>query len=102
MTLDEDAFVRVPIGASDPDGDPLTYAIMAAPRNGRSTIQTIGGVAHLTYLPDPNYFGTDSVTYTISDGTQTVTRTAAVTVRAVNDPAYAASMPFTTLEDTPL
>jgi hypothetical protein len=50
---------------SDPDGDPLTYAVVQAPAHG-----TLSGVApSLTYQPHSDYLGTDAFTYTAHDGT---------------------------------
>ncbi|HET7802810.1 MAG TPA: tandem-95 repeat protein [Pseudolabrys sp.] len=55
------------INATDPDGDPLTYAIKDnfAPAHGTVTFdQTLGTY---TYTPQNNYLGTDSFTIKISD-----------------------------------
>jgi large repetitive protein len=83
-TTDEDTPVIVPVLANDTDvdGDPLTVAAASAP-NGTVTILPDGTVQ---YTPNTNFNGTDTITYTISDGrggfsTSTVT----VTVGAVND-----------------
>jgi large repetitive protein len=67
---------------SDPDGDPLTITAASA-ANGIVTINPDGT---LRYAPNPNYFGPDTITYTISDGQGgTATATVAVTVTAAND-----------------
>ncbi|MEO0978545.1 MAG: Ig-like domain-containing protein, partial [Pseudomonadota bacterium] len=74
-TTDQDTFVAIDFLAndSDPDGDGLTVTSVGPASNG---------VASLTgYTPDPGFFGTDSFTYTISDGNGgTATATAKVTV----------------------
>ncbi len=50
-----------------------------------------------------NFNGSDSFTYTVSDGTATATGTVNVTVNAVNDPPVAANDgPYSTDEDTEL
>lgn len=50
----------------DFEGQPLTYQIISpSPQNGRLT-QTAPGV--FTYLPNPNFYGTDTVVYTVSAG----------------------------------
>lgn len=42
--------------------------------------------AQVTYKPDPNFFGDDSFTYSVNDGTMTsLSATATVSVDAVND-----------------
>ena len=62
---------------SDTDGDPLTIAAVSDPANGAVVINTDGT---LVYTPDSGFTGTDTFTYTVSDGqggevTQTVTVT---------------------------
>ncbi len=62
---------------TDPDGDDLTLeSIDTQPNNGQ-IVQNPDGT--LTYIPDPNFTGTDSFTYTISDGNGG-TSTATVTI----------------------
>jgi hypothetical protein len=60
---------------SDPDGDSLTVASVTQPFNGSAT--TNG--SNVTYTPNANFVGTDSFTYTASDG-HGGTATANVTV----------------------
>jgi len=50
--------------ASDPDGDELSIAGFTQPDNG--TVTQTGGV--LRYQPDNEFVGSDSFTYTVSDG----------------------------------
>jgi len=59
-------------------------------------------VASIIYIPNPNYNGTDSFTFTTSDGTETSnTATISLTVNAVNDAPVLASIDAqTTNEDT--
>jgi uncharacterized repeat protein (TIGR01451 family) len=55
----------------------------------------------ITYIPDPDYCGQDSFTYTISDGRGgTDTATVGVTVNCVNDPPVAQDDAATTNSDT--
>jgi len=42
----------------------------------------------LTYTPAPNFFGTDTFSYTVTDGVWTASAEVAVEVAAVNDPPY--------------
>jgi len=52
---------------SDPDGDTLTVSSFTQPTNG--TVTALSGGIGFSYTPnDPNFTGTDSFTYTISDG----------------------------------
>jgi hypothetical protein len=56
--------VNVPLAAADPDGDPLTYVIVAPPSHG-----TLSGTgAARTYQPATNYVGPDSFTFKANDG----------------------------------
>ena len=55
----------------------------------------------MLYTPDPDYFGPDSFTYTISDGNGgTATATVAVTVTNVNDNPVATDDSATVAEDS--
>jgi CshA-type fibril repeat protein len=81
---DEDTAVDIPVLAndSDPDGQPLTVTEGTAP-NGTVTVNPDGTIR---YLPNPDFNGTDTITYTIRDPDgNTATSTVTVTVRPVND-----------------
>src|SRR5207244_7790085 len=83
--------------ASDVEGDPLTYAIVAGPAHG-----TLSGVAPtVTYTPAANYNGPDSFTFKANDGTvDSAIATVAVTVTPVNDAPVATAQSVTTNQDT--
>ena len=67
----------------DVDGDSLSVVRATAP-NGTVTILADGTVR---YTPNPGFFGTDTLTYTISDGKGgSATSTAAIIVTRVNTP----------------
>src|SRR5204863_10078640 len=53
---------------SDPDGDPLSAAIVTGPVNGTLALNADGS---FNYVPNANFNGTDSFTYQASDGTLT-------------------------------
>lgn len=63
----EGVSVTIPVLAndSDPDGDPLTGVSIAQGTLGLATINLDQTV---TYVPTPGHCGTDTFTYTISDG----------------------------------
>jgi hypothetical protein len=85
VTTPEDTVVPVPVLAndSDVDGDPLAITVIVDPLHGTVTCDATGCV----YTPEANFNGSDSFTYTISDGAGGVaTAVATLTVTPVNDP----------------
>ncbi len=62
---------------SDPEGSSLTYTVTRNPRRGEVTIHADGTY---TYTPRKNKVGTDSFTFTATDGSGKVSREATVTV----------------------
>ncbi len=100
-TTNEDTPVAIPVLANDtdPDGDPLTVTAATA-LNGTVSIGP-GGV--VTYTPNANFNGTDTITYVLSDGNGgTSTAAVTVTVNPVNDPPVAVNDTAITNEDTPV
>ncbi|MFM7071034.1 MAG: Calx-beta domain-containing protein, partial [Planctomycetota bacterium] len=51
---------------TDPERQPLAATLVAAPANGRLTFNANGT---FTYTPNANFFGFDTFTYRVSDGT---------------------------------
>ena len=99
-STNEDTPVTINVLAndSDPDGDLLGVASVAAPGHGTAVINADKTV---TYTPAPSFFGTDSFTYTASDGRGgSSTATVTVTVTAVNDPPVAENQSVTTPQGT--
>lgn len=71
-------------GASDPDGDGLTVGFVSGRNSGTLNLNSNGS---FTYTPNANFSGTDSFTYTVSDGHgSVVTATASITVNYVAPP----------------
>ena len=84
---------------TDVDGDDLTVASVTQPTNG--TVTNNG--SDVSYTPDANYYGSDTFTYTVSDGNGgTDTATVSITVTSVNDLPLASDDSATTPEDTPV
>jgi len=83
----------------DDNQDPLTIQSVTQPAHGQSS--TNGAYAY--YTPTTGYYGTDSFTYTISDGHGgTDTATVSLTVLSNDIPPVATDDFATTNEDTPL
>jgi VCBS repeat-containing protein len=75
--------IDVLVNDSDADGDALKITAVTQGASGSVVIAAGGG--GLTYAPNANFAGSDSFTYTITDGTAFATATVAVNVTAVND-----------------
>ena len=80
--------VNLSIGASDPDGDPLTYSWTVDPA-GQGTFTTPTAAATQWRSPELSAATTYTFQVTVSDGTSSVTRTASVQVTA---PSYASDI----------
>lgn len=78
LTTTENTPLRADLTANDtdPDGDPLTAQLVTQPTHGSATLEPTGA---LTYIPDTSFTGTDTFTYTVSDG-PTTSAPATVTV----------------------
>ncbi len=78
---------EITLTGSDPEDEPLTFDVATQPLHG-----TLSGTEpDLTYTPDANFFGTDTFTYTATDGTDT-SPAATVTITVTsgnNDPVLA-------------
>lgn len=61
----------------DPEGEPLTYAVVRQPRRGTVTVAEDGT---FTYTPKKNKVGIDSFTFTAADASGKTSREATVTV----------------------
>jgi len=85
--------------ATDVDGDPLTYAIVAGPSHGTLTaFDTATGA--FTYAPTGTYNGPDSFTFKADDGTvDSNEATITITVTPVNNAPVAQNGAFDVAED---
>lgn len=64
---------------ADPDGDPITFALVSHPSNG--TLDEWGADGHFVYTPDKGVAGPDSFQYLVDDGeTQSAPVTVTITV----------------------
>ncbi len=83
VTTDEDTARAITLTGNDIDSGSLTYGVVTGPTRG-----TLSGTApNLTYTPNANYFGADSFTFKVNDGSADSTPvTVTITVVSVNDP----------------
>ena len=96
VTTDEEVAALITLPAEDPEGDPLTYPVVAGPGHGTLS----GAEPNLTYEPERDFAGTDSFTYTAYDGTQNSNvATVEITVNQVNDPPTISDVPDQTTEE---
>lgn len=98
-TTPEDTSVAIAVLAndSDPDGDPISLQSVGNASHG--AVSLAGG--DVSYVPDPDFSGSDLFTYTISDGAGGIaTGVVGVTVTAVNDPPAAVDDSAGTFRDT--
>jgi len=88
VNLNEDKPVGITLGASDAEGDSLTYEIVEEPSYGDLS----GEAPSLTYTPNENYSGNDSFSFKVHDG-QFDSNTATVTldIAPVNDAPVASA-----------
>ena len=86
LSMNEDTSLPVTLSASDVDGNPLNYSVVASPLHG-----TLSGTApNLTYTPAPNFHGNDSFTFKANDGTvDSANATVNITVNSVIDDNFA-------------
>lgn len=96
----EDAYATFDMTSyvSDKNNDSLTFT-PGTPSHGNVYVQS---GKRLLYVPSRDYNGTDSFTYTVSDGVASTTATVYVTVTPVNDAPAGKFVSRDTQEDTPL
>ena len=97
-STNEDTLVSIFVLANDSDveGDTLTVLSTSA-SNGTATL--VSGTS-INYIPNANFNGTDTVNYTISDGSNTASATVTISIAAVNDAPIAVADTETVVEDT--
>ena len=96
-TTNRDVPLNIVLAGTDPDGDALTFEIVSAPQNGTLS----GSGATRTFTPAPNFNGTTSFTFRVSDaaGAASVAAKVTIVVNAVNRAPVATPQSATTLED---
>ncbi|MCU0857100.1 MAG: Ig-like domain-containing protein [Pontiellaceae bacterium] len=97
VTTAQNTAKAITLTGSDPDGDALTYAIVASPAHGILS----GTAPSVTYTPTTGYSGSDSFAFKVTDskGAASANATVSITVTAVNRAPVANAQSVTTVED---
>lgn len=97
VNVEENQSVAIRLSATDAHDNPLQYA-KTQPSHGKLT----GTAPSLTYMPDKDYVGPDSFSFTAGNGYATsVPAVVTITVKRHNDPPKAKNGTLVTNEDTP-
>jgi len=103
VTTDSDTSSPITLDATDKDGDSLIYSLRSTPNHG-SLSSFDKDTGSVVYNPNSGYTGSDSFTFTASDGSSTSnTAKVSITVNPVthiNSPPVAKSQEVTTNTDT--
>ncbi len=95
----EDTPLGLLLTGSDPDNDPITFAVVTPPAHGSLS----GAAPNLTYTPAADYYGADSFTFRVSDGLEdSDPALVSIEVTPINDAPMAIPQVVTAAEDTPL
>jgi len=100
-STEEDTAIDIDVLAndSDPDDDDLIVQSVTQPNNGTTT----NNGSDITYVPDADFHGVDTFTYTVADGNGgTSIAQVTVAVAEINDVPIALDDGATTPEDTPV
>jgi VCBS repeat-containing protein len=87
-STNEDTTITRPVSElvsndTDPESDPLTPVLVSGPSHGTLTFDSHGS---FTYSPAPDFYGSDSFTYKVSDGSHdSAPATVTITINEVND-----------------
>jgi hypothetical protein len=87
--------------AAPDTGEVLTIGAVGTPANG--TVSIVSGNTKLSYTPNPGFSGTDTLVYTLTDGSLTDTATVTIDVTSVvTEPVNTLPGPQALVEDSPL
>ncbi len=98
LTLAEDTTRNVVLTGTDVEGTALSYSIVDGPINGALS----GTAPNLVYTPNAHFNGSDSIVFSVSDGSLSSTNIISLTITPVNDAPSVFGFGTTTSEDVPL
>ncbi len=102
----EDTAVDIDVLGNDSDTDGDTLSVVTTGPNAPAAANGVVSVnpdGTLRYMPNPDFNGTDTITYTVSDGRGGFANsTVVVTVNGANDAPITAADTATTPEDSPV
>jgi hypothetical protein len=98
VSVNEGGSTGITLTASDVDSGTLTFTVIDGPAHGTLT----GTAPDLTYTPNADFNGSDSLTFSVNDGTlDSNVATVSVAVNAVNDvPSFTKGADQSMFEDT--
>ena len=103
LTINEDAaLTSTNVITNDTDGDGDTLSLTAVTTDGSGTVAVNADGLSVDYTPAANFNGTETITYTVSDGALTSTGTFTITVSSVNDTPVAIEQSVTTEQEATL
>ena len=92
----EDGTVNITLTGIDPDGDGLSFSLASSPTRGTLS----GSAPNLTYRPNPNVNGPDSLSFTVNDGlVSSPPATVNINIVSVNDPPTLSPIPSQTVAE---
>ncbi len=101
LDLLEDNTLSTKLDATDSDGDPITFILVSNPLLGTLNFDATSG--EFTYAPNPNVYGRDSFSFTVSDGELTSeTYNVALNIGSVNDLPTITGESTETIENEPV
>ena len=101
LTVDEDSSIsNTDVIANDTDVEDDTLTLTAVSTDGTGTVAVNADGVSVDYTPAADFNGTETITYTVSDGTDTSEGTFTITVTAVNDAPVAVANTLTVDEDS--
>ncbi len=98
LSTPEDTSVKGAVVAIDVDGDALSYRVSAPAAHGTASVDAKSGA--VTFMPAPDFNGTDGFVVEVNDGAATASAQVSVTVTAVADAPRVSAATLETAEDT--